>query len=854
MTESELVLSTPRLTDELESVSILMRSEISGANCVQSCRAVAFLFLVFLCSVATAQGELRPYYAQAGGPAGLGIYEPGRWGAAAVQLVNPADSPVEVLSVLNFKENSNIQFGRRVSIPARARRLTWFPIRVPESAPANKNVWEVQSFLFDVTTPSETPIPAKFGQMQIENILPLDRGQALTGLIVDDEHEDTLRELIWAVRLARNYRKTFSIINVRRLPQTVECLDAMDQLVIATDHVFKDAAACTAIRQWLHRGGQLWVLLDLVDPELISRLAGDACQVSVVDRIDYTRLQFHSHDTRGKRPSGEERRFEHPVAMVRAVFSGFRASHTVDDWPAAAWTKVGRGNLLVTTVGSRAWLRGLAGGEQLPVKVGDANEGVFVVATDPLQDIAFEFLAEREPPPLEPGDFEKVVLEQIGYRIAGRGRVGILLGAFSVGLAAIGVFLSRRGSLEHLGWLSPLVVVLTSVSLLAVGRASRESVPKTIAVTQFAETSSFTDEIQVTGLAAAYSPDKSFDSLVGSHGGRLNPKLDVHGGTVIRMISTDRDKWELHNLVSPAGQQLVPFSNSYRVSHPVTATATFGPVGLYGVIAAGPFEQSADAILALPSGHNMAVQLAERGQFSSGVNDVLAPGQFLSESLLSDEQRRRKEIYQMLFETDDDRPYPGKPTLLMWAQPLDLGFGILEGVEQTGSALVSITLDLTPPAPGTQVVIPAPLVSYRAVGAETAVAYDYRRRKWSGPFDKGLDTVLRFRIPKQVLPIQLDRVILTIDIKAPSRELQILGQLNGEFVILESRGSPLGKLEFEIDREDVLQINSDGELTLGVNVGDARDGESNRLLDPSEAQTWTIEDLQLELAGKTVAQ
>ncbi|MCA9156672.1 MAG: hypothetical protein KDA72_00015 [Planctomycetales bacterium] len=831
-----------------------MRSVKSGASCVPKCRAVVILFLALLCSEAGAEDDRRPYYAQAGGPAGLGTYEPGKWGAAAVQLVNPTKVPAEVLSLLNFRGNSNIQFGRRVWIPPRARRLTWFPIRAPESAPARKNVWEVQSFLFDVTTQSETPIPAAFGQMQIENILPLSRGPALTGLIVDDEHEDAMRELIWAVRLARNYRKTVSVMNVQRLPPTVECLDGLDQLVIATDQVFADTAACIAIREWLHRGGQLWILLDRVEPELVSRLTGDAFQVSVVDRIDLTRLQFHSHDAQGQRPSGEERKFDHPIEMVRAVFTGFRASHTVDGWPAAAWTKVGRGNLLVTTVGSRAWLRGWAAGEHAPAKVGDAHEGVFLVATEPLQEVAFELLTEAEPPPLTPGDFEESVSEQIGYRIASRGKVGALLGAFSIGLVVIGMFLARRDSLEHLGWLGSVAVVLTSVSLLAVGRASREAVPRAVAVTQFVETSSFTDEFQVTGLAAAYSPDKSFESLVGSRGGRLTPELDVHGGTVLRMISTDRDKWELHNLVLPAGQQLVPFSNSYHVSHPVTATATFGPNGLYGQISVGPFEQSSDAILALPSGHNMAVNLSDKGHFTSGMNDVLVSGQFLSESLLSDEQRRRMEIYHLLFRRHDDRSYPEKPTLLMWARPLDLGFRILEGVEQTGSALVSIPLDFTSPAPGTPVVIPAPLVSYRAVGAETSFAYDNRRRKWSGPFNKGLDTVLRFRIPQQVLPIQLDSVTLTIDIKAPSRELQILGLLNGEFTILDSRRSPLGKLGFEIDRADVLQVNSDGDLTLGINVGDARDGESNRLLDPSEAQTWTIEDLQLELTGKTVAQ
>ena len=826
----------------------------SGRRAALLRRPVAFLFVLLSCPVATCQDELRPSYGQAASPAGIGRYEPGTWGVVAVQLANPADTSVEVLPVLSFQEDSNVQFGRKVWIPPRARRMTWYPVRTPKEAPLKNRPWQVHSLLFDPNSESDAPIPARGGEMQIENILPMGRGRALTALIVDDENEDAVRELIWGVRLTRNYRKTYSTLDVRRLPPTVDSLDGLDQLVVASDQVFADTAACTAIREWVHRGGNLWVMLDLVNPDLISRLAGDACQVSVVDSVGRTRLQFYSHDTRGRQPSGDERRFDHPVEMVRAVFSGFRSSHTVDDWPAAAWTDVGRGNLLVTTVGSRAWLRPKTPLDQLPEIGGESNGSVLFVATEPLQQVAFEFLAEQESAPLEPGDFEQVVSEQIGYRIVSRGNVGAFLGVFCAGLSLVGGFLWLRGRLEHLGWLGPLAVAVTSVLLLGVGRASRESVPKTVVVTQFAETSPFTDEIQVTGLAATYSAEKSTDPLGADNGGLLTPILDDHRGTVLRMISTDREKWQLHNLVVPAGQQLVPFSNSYRLEAPVAATATFGPAGVSGVIAAGPFEDIADAVLALPSTKNMALQLADGGQFTSNVNEVLAPGQFLSGGVLSDEQCRRRDIFQMMFTVDpDQRPYPTRPTLLVWAEPLDLGLHILEGVEQTGSALVSIPLQLTPPPPETQVVIPAPFMEYRAVGAETSTTYDYRKRQWSGPFPKGLDTVLQFQLPQVVLPIRLQSATLTVDIKAPARELQITGLVDGEFVVLESRNSPLGLLEFSINREDVLELNGDGELTLGINVGDARDDENSQLLDPSQAQTWKIEELQLQVTGVTLA-
>jgi hypothetical protein len=206
-----------------------------------------------------------------------------------------------------------------------------------------------------------------------------------------------------------------------------------------------------------------------------------------------------------------------------------------------------------------------------------------------------------------------------------------------------------------------------------------------------------------------------------------------------------------------------------------------------------------------------------------------------------------------MFQDDDDRsPYPSQPTLLFWSDPLDLGFQMLEGAEQNGSALVSMPLQLTRPQEGTRVVIPGPFVTYRSVGAETAATFDARKRRWSDPFLEGVDTTLQFQLPVELLPIQLENVTLTVDINAPSRELQITSVTEGPPVILDSRQSPLGRLTFEIDGDDV-QVNHAGELMLGINVADEKDENSNVILDPSEAQFWQINDVQLEVVGVVVS-
>ena len=815
--------------------------------------------LLAICSPVTANdppGDSQPAYSRAGSVSGVGRYFPGKWGVVSVELTNPRPDSVNLLSLLSFKDHPDVQFGRRIWVPGNARRATVYPVLTPATSSAQSRIWDLQSFLFDGDSQTETPLPARLGEMQVSSFVPLGHLVPYTALVSDPGSEDELTNLLWAARLSRRFVKTIGTLDRERLPATVESLDGLDHLMVSSNHVLRDVSACAAIRDWMYRGGHVWLHLNDLDPDLIGQLVGDALQICVVDRVQRERLQIFSHDSRGKQPSGGELQFDRPLELLRVVLSNARVSHSVDDWPVAAWTNVGRGTLLVTMLDASAWVRPRTSLDQLPPAQGDTNDTVQFLATEPLRDLAFEFLSDRKQPPISPAEMQRVVSEQIGYTIVSRQKVATLLGLFCLGLIVTGILLSRLGRLEYIGLIGPLGVLVASAVLLKVGHASREAIAKTVAVTQFAETSPYTDEIHVSGLAATYSADKSTDLLTADAGGVFWPNLEDRAGSVARMIAIDREKWELRNVVLPAGQQMMPFSRSYHSDQSVRAVATFGPDGLTGTISSGPFEQLSDAVLAVPSTRNLSVQLNEAGVFHVSADAVLAPGQFLSGGLLSDDQRRRIEIYSTLLDPGKDRePFPTEPLLLVWAKPLELGFQLLKESAHAGSCLISIPLQLTAPLPGSRVLIPGPFIRYRAVRAEGAVgaaksvAFDERKRRWSGPFSTGLETTLRFQLPQEVLPLRLESIRLVISIKAPSRELQILGFVDGKSTLLESYQSPLSKIELQIRREDVLQLNETGELTLGINVGDARDDESHQMLDPSAAQTWKIDDVQLEVKG-----
>ena len=63
-------------------------------------------------------------------------------------------------------------------------------------------------------------------------------------------------------------------ISGRFLPPSQEAFDGIDHFVLAGNRLAQDPAGARAVRQWVERGGTLWVMLDLVDPETVAPIFG----------------------------------------------------------------------------------------------------------------------------------------------------------------------------------------------------------------------------------------------------------------------------------------------------------------------------------------------------------------------------------------------------------------------------------------------------------------------------------------------------------------------------------------------------------------------------------------------------
>ncbi len=800
-----------------------------------------------------------------GGPAGIRRLRPETWGLLGVNVVNAGDRPAELLATLYFAEEANLQYARRLWVPARSRRYSWCPVFAPPSAPPptpdGREVpakAEVNSLLFDLSAGKEVLVRDRSERVLESGLVPIHHSRMITAVVsdsgADGEAQATDKavfEMVAAARQSAGYSDAYADLFEDFFPPIVASLDGLDQLVLASDRLASDPAALTAVRRWLIGGGRLWVMLDQVDPATIELLLGDAARVRVVDRVGLTEVGMERIDPDAGRSLGEARQFEQPVDLVRVLAADVELTQAVNGWPAAFWQEVGQGSVVWTTLGPRAWVRPRTADDPRPSQQLGASPWA---ATRALEHLAGRFFKASEAPAVEPRQLEPYLSEQIGYRIAGRGPVAGILGGFCLVLLGSGVWLARKRQLERMAWVGPLTAALAGAALVTMGLGARNTVPPTVAVAQLAEVDPEVDDVHLTGLMAMYHQEASAGPLGARRGGIFSPDMTGLGGRTRRMVRTDLDAWHWEHLELPAGVRTAPFAFAARMDRRVEARAAFGPQGLRGTVSSGPFQQPADAVIALPWRGRLAAELDDEGRFTAGTADVLAPGQFITGAMLSDEQRRRQAVYEQLLSEAGPGKHPGRPTLFAWAPPLDMHLRFPEDLRQVGSALVAIPLKIEQTPPGARVVIPSPFLDFRSVGGlggKPSAAFSNSVREWI-EMRTPSTVFLRFQVPRQVLPIALDRASLTIRVNAPSRELEVLGFQGREPVSLASKNGPVGDLKFDVTRSDVLELDDGGGLLLGIGIDRWQASSSKGDLRAPVGSAWKIEAVELEVSGTTL--
>src|SRR5262249_9109676 len=154
----------------------------------------------------------------------------------------------------------------------------------PAQAPGERR--DVQALLYDRSGGKEKLILPRTEERIRSRAVPYRKREAFTTVLVDEDPPDQgpgklprpespANETLTLARVFRHTRELSEFVPIVRpgpLPPAPEAFDGVDHFILASRSIADDPAGLRALRAWVQRGGTVWVLLDLVDPEALAPL------------------------------------------------------------------------------------------------------------------------------------------------------------------------------------------------------------------------------------------------------------------------------------------------------------------------------------------------------------------------------------------------------------------------------------------------------------------------------------------------------------------------------------------------------------------------------------------------------
>lgn len=652
------------------------------------------------------------------------------------------------------------------------------------------------------------------------------------GLPPEHQEYDRVQELVNTSRQAGVLPLPVHEMGDAFLPAVVEGYRAFDQLIIADSRAALDDAALTAIRLWLASGRRMWLMLDQIDAAAAERLLGESCQLTEIDRVGLTTVALQWKEPNDKIEAAAAD-YEQPVTFVRVLPGNVEVVATVDGWPAAFWLNYGAGRILVTTLGARGWL------DKQPDQPPRLNS--------PAATFTTQFFTPESPQRPLPEALESVVQEYVGYAIPQRRLVTGLLGGVSALLVVLALGLWRCGRIEQFGIYGPIVSLIVGGVLVGIGLRQRQSADPTCVQLQMAEVLPDGRSARLRGVAGIYLSDSQPAVLEGIHGGWLTP--DTTGLAVApRLLWDDVSRWHWDNLQQPAGLRAAEFESSSQFPQPLRASATCGPDGLRGRIDVPDGMRPEEAVVVTANGR-IGATLSADGTFSADSTAVFSTQQFVAADVLSDEQRRRARVLEALLTDPDWIGYPQEPMLAFWTPPLDGGLRFSPDLTIQGAALVFAPLSLVRPDSGREIVIPAPLITFREHrgpdGSVPQGLYDYRTRNWQ---DRTGHTAgwLQYQLPPEFGALRMQNLRVVIRVSGPLGRLELAGWQNNKRAVLQTWNAPVGTLTADIQDVASLPVSPDGTFLIQLIAGEPSEPDTVEKGN-IQREYWRIESLSLTI-------
>ena len=834
-------------------------------------------------ALSQAQEEKEPTaYMQSFTGYGMRSFVGDRWGSLQVIAVNPTPEDREVFVTIFNSRDQVDQYCKTVWVPANSRITTWLPFfagtgelgqagaKATNSgpsqngagppglalAPPSQDPVDIRAWVVDVHNGVETAVPTSTGENFVEIRVPLALREQRSAILHDHERtgpesKDMVYEAMVAMRVATRNTRRISEMVPGEIPADPVVLGTFDNILIATDDIFRQTGFIDALRGWLLKGGQLWLMLDKVSPEVAQQILGDCVALEWVDDTSMNSFTLESkYDP--VNPS-TELFYEDPVTQRRVILDGGEVEMEINGWPALFWLPYGRGKIMVTTLEARGWVRKF--GQQDVVagmggrgEVNEMQRQLFqhdFVLVDPMKSAAEKFVEGSRSPAPEPMDSRQFAADQIGYTIPSRFLIGSVLFTFCLVLAGSGWYLVSIDRASLMLGLSPILSLVCGGVLYGVGVANRDQAPETLAELQFVRVVDGSTQLDKESTGTVYVTSGEERTITSSAGDLVHLQRTEANNEYRRMIWNDDHIWDLDNVVLPAGQTYMSQPSIEQMDRPVRISATFDPSGLTGTLDIPGVVKPTDGVIVFEKGF-APVRFEGSNQFRVDAMDSLAVGQFISSDVLSDQQRRHQEFYRRMFVERGDWEAL-RPILFFWddVRPVSV---TIPGIEtHAGAAFYSVPLTLSTPEPGTAVTIPQSLLQIRtgsdAMGEMVSPLYSWRSGEWVE--SKSYSTVfLRFKVPEALVPIRLDRVKFSIDLQAEDRTVEFATVIDGELNPLKRVDSPRETFTFEVTDTPSLGLNPKNEWVFALKV--------DRLVNQTDIAAWKINDLKIEMSGETV--
>ena len=765
------------------------------------------------------------------------------------EVQNAGASPASAYLVGRIAGQTGEEDRRRIELPAGETKSFDMQLRLANVLP-NPTV-EVELTL-NVIQGDREVLVQKGDQPVVRTLtLQVNNEVNLTAIAMDSEPPSDLYwrwpetkpyftyEFAIASRIDAMFSRRCIGLDAEPLPLNLADWKSINLLIISSPAVFDDAANITVMQQYLQGGGRIWIMLDRIDTDAIGDLLPEDQQIKTLSTVDLNRFEIevanHSFAAQDRTIDSTD-----SVRMKRVLHRGGLVTHSVDGWPAAIWIAVGRGQLLLTTLESSAWLeprkkqRSLDPAEQstytMPVWTsGFANEIHNPKTERPLN------LAEEAYP-----------IERIGNPVVPRAFVACVLVAFCICLIAFGVWHVFGGGMNRLGIVAPALALVASVPLVVASILQRRDIPTMSTALQLVQIDAATGAY-LRESAAVYSGESRAMELIGKGDGLAIPSSKIETG-VRSVVTDDFQSWRMTNSAWPAGT----WRYNTQLALPEIAIAAQSYLTKEGL--------SIDLPQDLPSPLqdivvNMSVGAQSLGRLVDGNKRLLIDGdlpaegeRWTTDTIVSDEQRRRAEVYAKLFENNQEPQIPLR-TLCGWTDLWSQAPKWSIDIERRGTALVNLPIRLAIPEVGTPVRIPYPLIKIEHASVKNASSvFQKDLGKFISEATLATNAEFAFVLPPEAVPIEAKLLAIDWDIKAPSRNVRLSCVCSDGTVELANLNAPSIPWVSKIVDPRVLKELRGGRIVLRIEISGGEEVESGQ----NSFISWRIKHLRLNVDGITL--